>query len=191
MKSYGVTIRMEPFQQYFRMVLFIQSIVPTFESVDKIPQCYHSKETFLAKLLHRTIHFLTFYKKKFHGLYSDSYQASLYSALNTLCSERHLSFEQFGIVYFCDLQGRGSLELFQSTPLPFSEGNAPGTRASSNTSFPSSTGPLYQNEVKCSAFDIKMIFNSNANKTHFHKKGFELGLILKMRIFRTQKWPIN
>ena len=174
MKSYGVTIRMEPFQQYFRMVLFIQSIVPTFESVDKIPQCYHSKETFLAKLLHRTIHFLTFYKKKFEVPYSDFYQASLYSARNTLCSERHLSFEQFGIVYFCDLQGPSFLELFQSTPLPFSEGNAPGTRASSNTSFPSSTGPLYQNEVKCSAFDIKMILILMQIKLIFTRKVLNL-----------------
>ena len=32
-------------------------------------------------------------------------------------------------------------------------------------------GPLYQNEVKCSAFDMKMIFHSHANKTHFHRKG--------------------
>ena len=29
--------------------------------------------------------------------------------------------------------------------------------------------PLYQNEVKCSAFDMEMIFHSHANKTHFHK----------------------
>ena len=34
--------------------------------------------------------------------------------------------------------------------------------------FPSSPGPLYQNEVKCSAFDMKMILHSHANKTHFH-----------------------
>ena len=42
--------------------------------------------------------------------------------------------------------------------------------------------PLYQNEVKCSAFDMQMIFHSRANKTHFHKKGFALGLILKLRV---------
>ena len=28
-------------------------------------------------------------------------------------------------------------------------------------------GPLYKNEVKCSAFDMEMIY---ANNTHFHKK---------------------
>ena len=39
-----------------------------------------------------------------------------------------------------------------------------------NTPFPSSPGPLYQKEVKCSAFDMEMIFHSHANKTHFHKK---------------------
>ena len=37
-----------------------------------------------------------------------------------------------------------------------------------NFIFPSSPGPLYQNEVKCSAFDMKMTLHSHANKTHFH-----------------------
>ena len=60
-----------------------------------------------------------------------------------------------------------------------------------NRPFPSSLGPLYQNEVKCSAFDMEMIFHSHANKTHFHKKGCALGLILKVRIFVTRKWPIT
>ena len=35
-----------------------------------------------------------------------------------------------------------------------------------------------------------MIFYSHANKTHFHKKGCALGLILKVRVFGTRKWPI-
>ena len=48
--------------------------------------------------------------------------------------------------------------------------------------FPSSPRPLYQNEVKCSAFDMEMI-HSHANGTHFHKKGCALGLILKVRGF--------
>ena len=38
-----------------------------------------------------------------------------------------------------------------------------------------SPGPLYQNEVRCSTFDmeqaLEMIFHSHANKTHLHKKG--------------------
>ena len=55
--------------------------------------------------------------------------------------------------------------------------------------FPSSLGPLYQNEVKCSAVDME-IFHAHANKTHFHKKGYALGLILKARVFGTRKWPI-
>ena len=60
-----------------------------------------------------------------------------------------------------------------------------------NRPFPSSPGPLYQNEVKCSAFDMKMIFHSHANKTHFHKKGSAPGLILKVRAFGTRKWPLE
>ena len=56
-----------------------------------------------------------------------------------------------------------------------------------NTLFPSSPEPLYQNEVKSSAFDMEMIFHSHANKTHFHKKDCALGLILKARVFGTRK----
>ena len=35
-----------------------------------------------------------------------------------------------------------------------------------------------------------MIFYYHANKTHFHKKGFALGLVLRVRVFGTRKWPI-
>ena len=47
-----------------------------------------------------------------------------------------------------------------------------------NRPFPSSPGPLYQNEIKCSAFDMQMIFHSHANKTrlctwpYFESEGF-------------------
>ena len=34
---------------------------------------------------------------------------------------------------------------------------------------------------------MEMIFHSHANKTHFHKKGCALGLILKVRLFGTPK----
>ena len=49
---------------------------------------------------------------------------------------------------------------------------------------------LYQNEVRWSAFDMQMIFHSHANKTHFHKKDCAVGIILKMKVFGTRKWPI-
>ena len=35
-----------------------------------------------------------------------------------------------------------------------------------------------------------MIFHAHANKTHFHKKGCALSLILEVRVFGTWKWPI-
>ena len=57
-----------------------------------------------------------------------------------------------------------------------------------NTPLASSPGPLYQNEVKCSAFYMEMIFHSHANKTNFHKKGCALGLILRARVFETRKY---
>ena len=59
-----------------------------------------------------------------------------------------------------------------------------------NRSFLSFPGPPYQNKVKYSAFDLEMIFHSHADKTNFHRKGYALGLILKVRFFGTQKWPI-
>ena len=62
---------------------------------------------------------------------------------------------------------------------------------SGNRPFPSSPGPLFQNEGRCSAFDMEIIFHSHANKAHFHKKGCAPGLILKVRMFGTLKWPIK
>ena len=46
--------------------------------------------------------------------------------------------------------------------------------------------PVYQNEVKCSVCEMEMIFYYRANKTHFHKKGSPLGLILEVRVFGTR-----
>ena len=57
--------------------------------------------------------------------------------------------------------------------------------------FTSSPGPLFQNEGRCTAFDMEIIFHSHANKTHFHKKGCARSLILKVRVSGTRKWPIN
>ena len=34
-----------------------------------------------------------------------------------------------------------------------------------------------------------MVFYSHVNTTLFHKKGCPLGLILKVRVFGTRKWP--
>ena len=57
--------------------------------------------------------------------------------------------------------------------------------------FPSSKKTHFQNEAKCEAIDMKMIFNYYANKTHFHNKGFALSLVLKVSFFGTRKWPIE
>ena len=59
-----------------------------------------------------------------------------------------------------------------------------------NRPFPSSPGPLFQTEGRCWAFDMEIIFNCHANKTHFHKKGCAPSLILKVRVFGTRKWLI-
>ena len=60
-----------------------------------------------------------------------------------------------------------------------------------NRPFPSSEKSHFQNEAKCEAIDMKMIFNYYANKTHFHNKGFALSLVLKARFFGTRKWSIK
>ena len=67
-------------------------------------------------------------------------------------------------------------------------GSEHNIRHDNSRPFPSSPGPLCQNEVKYSAFDVEMIFHLHANITHFHVKGCTLGLILKVRVCGTQKW---
>ena len=48
MKFYDVTIQMKVIEQYFPVVLFIMlyKVVLTFESVDEIPWCDHSNESY-------------------------------------------------------------------------------------------------------------------------------------------------
>ena len=48
MKSVSVAIQMKATDQYFPVVLFImlQKVVLTFESVNEIPKCYHSNESY-------------------------------------------------------------------------------------------------------------------------------------------------
>ena len=60
-----------------------------------------------------------------------------------------------------------------------------------NRPFPSSKKSHSQSEAKCETIDMKMSFNYDANKTHFHNKGFALSLVLKVRFFGTRKWPIG
>ena len=61
----------------------------------------------------------------------------------------------------------------------------------SNRPFPGSKKSHFQSEAKCEAIYMKMIFNYDANKIHFHNKGFALSLVLKVRFFGTRKWPIK
>ena len=39
--------------------------------------------------------------------------------------------------------------------------------------------------------DIKIIFYSHVNEAHYHKKGFALTLVFKVRVFGTRKWFID
>ena len=57
MKSYGVTIQMKPFQQYFHMVFFyLVCSSSKLKSVDEILCCYHLNKTSLAVLSHGTFY---------------------------------------------------------------------------------------------------------------------------------------
>ena len=51
--------------------------------------------------------------------------------------------------------------------------------------------PLFQSKTNCEAIDMKMSFNSHAKKTRFHRKGFALSLVLKVRVFGSRKWPVG
>jgi len=62
--------------------------------------------------------------------------------------------------------------------------------SSRNRPFLSSKKSHFQSEAKCETIVMKMIFNYDANKTHFHNKGFALSLVLKVIFFGTRKWPI-
>ena len=63
----------------------------------------------------------------------------------------------------------------------------PAAKRVINRPFPSSPGPLFQNEGRCLAFGRKISFHSHTNKNHFHKKGCAPSLILKVRVFGTRK----
>ena len=41
------------------------------------------------------------------------------------------------------------------------------------------------------SFDMNIPFYSHANRTHYHKKVFALSLVLKVKDFKTLKWPIE
>ena len=63
-------------------------------------------------------------------------------------------------------------------------------KCGTNRPFPSSKKSHFQSEAKREAIDMKIIFNYDANKTHFHNKGLALSLVLKVRFFGTRKWPL-
>ena len=48
----------------------------------------------------------------------------------------------------------------------------------------------FKTRVGAQPLIMEIIFHSQANKTHFHKKGCAPGLVLKVRVFGTRKWPM-
>ena len=61
-----------------------------------------------------------------------------------------------------------------------------------NRQFPFQFGPSLCFKARLSeTIDIKIIFYSQANEAHYHKKGFALALFFKVRVFGTRKWLIS
>ena len=92
-----------------------------------------------------------------------------------------VKFSQFQTVFHCSTT-KGSFSVTKSHIHSFSKlglGHQMFSSLLSNRPFPSSLGPLFQNEGRCSAFDMEIIFHSHANETYFHKKGCAPCLILK------------
>ena len=56
----------------------------------------------------------------------------------------------------------------------------------SNRPFPRCLRPLFQREAKCKTIDMNMIIYFQANEIHFYKKGFALGLVLKVRVWNSE-----
>ena len=83
-----------------------------------------------------------------------------------------------------------SLSASSTDSLWAADQNAPIRERHFNRPFPSSKTFHFQNEAKCETFVVEMSFNYDANKTHFHNKGFALSLVLKVKLFGTRKWPI-
>ena len=66
----------------------------------------------------------------------------------------------------------------------------------SNMPFPSSLLLLFQYESKCAQNhsyenEFALHENEHVGKTHFHKNGFALRLILRLRQKRTRKWSVR
>ena len=60
-----------------------------------------------------------------------------------------------------------------------------------NRPFLSCFKPVFQSKATCDAIDMKTIFYFHANETRLQKEGFALSLVLKVRVFGTQKWSVS
>ena len=57
--------------------------------------------------------------------------------------------------------------------------------------FPSCSNIFFLSEAEWEVIDVKMILYFHANKTYFHKKGFALSLVYRVRVFVTRKWSVT
>ena len=85
------------------------------------------------------------------------------------CNRRLLNYRIWGN-FFLKLYPPFLIDFYRHSLLKLAWGEKKNWNPAPSRPFPSSPEPLYQNEVKCSAFDMKMTFHSCANKNYFHKK---------------------
>ena len=55
---------------------------------------------------------------------------------------------------------------------------------------PTQASVLKRGHVQNLCCENDFFLSNHANKTHFNKNGFALGLILRVNVFGTRKWPI-
>ena len=136
--------------------------------------------------------------KFFSLLFSLFCEANLLSFLNTCCygnpfirrsGNTSPSHFNFGCLQFLKQKLKEQLQRTRQAERN-KESRTLGLKAIAEWPFSSSKKSHFQSEAKCEAIDMKMSFNYDANKTHFHNKGFAPSLVLKVRFFGTRKWRI-
>ena len=93
---------------------------------------------------------------------------------------------KFGCLQFLKQKLKEQLQRTKQTERN-KESRTLGLEAIAEWPFSSSKKFHFQSEAKCEAIDMKMSLNYDANKTHFHNKGFALSLVLKVRILELGK----
>ena len=93
------------------------------------------------------------------------------------------------MVRFVTTPTQSSPNLKMDNEIPYSRMMANYAFSFAVRQFPFQFGPSLCFKARLSeTIDIKIIFHSQANEAHYHRKGFALTLGFKVRVFGTQIW---